>query len=206
MRSLLIDTSNRYLVIAAYEDGVLLEGIQEEGSKKPSEYAIPYIERILNQHHLELFDFDEVVVTRGPGSYTGVRVGMTIAKTLKTVHPVDVKMISSLQAYAGAHGKKISVIDARSKKVFVACFEDGREVHQECLMDIVDFEAFQKDYSDFEIVGDTSLVGAEENNVCLYENMYELSKNIAPVLSVHELVPTYIKDIEVKQIWHPSEK
>ena len=120
MKSLLIDTSNRYLVIAAYQDGVLLTGIQEEGSKKQSEYAIPYIERILNEHQLELFDFDEIIVTRGPGSYTGVRVGMTIAKTIKTVHPIDVKMISSLHAYAGSHGKKISVIDARSKKAIVA--------------------------------------------------------------------------------------
>ena len=57
MRSLLIDTSNRYLVIAAYEDDQLLKGIQEEGSKKQSEYAIPYIEAILNEHHMELFDF-----------------------------------------------------------------------------------------------------------------------------------------------------
>ena len=74
MKSLLMDTSNRYLVIAAYEDGKLLTGIQEEGSKKQSEYAIPYIENVLNQHHLELFDFDEIIVTRGPGSYTGLRI------------------------------------------------------------------------------------------------------------------------------------
>ena len=126
MKSLLMDTSNRYLVIAAYEDGKLLTGIQEEGSKKQSEYAIPYIEKILNEHQLELFDFDEIIVTRGPGSYTGVRVGMTIAKTIKTVHPVNVKMVSSLHAYAGMEGKKISVIDARSKKAFVACYENGQ--------------------------------------------------------------------------------
>lgn len=203
MKSLLIDTSNRYLVIAAYEDDVLIEGIQEEGSKKQSEYAIPYIERILNKHHFELFDVDEIVVTRGPGSYTGVRVGMTIAKTLKTVHPVEVKMISSLQAYAGTHGKKISVLDARSKKVFVACFEDGKETHPECLMDLTDFETFRQNYLDYEVVGDSHLVGLEMVDVCLYENMHELSKITGSVQSVHELVPTYIKDIEVKQIWHP---
>lgn len=206
MRSLLIDTSNRYLVIGAYQDGVLLTGIQEEGSKKQSEYAIPYIENILNQHHLELFDFDEIIVTRGPGSYTGVRVGMTIAKTIKTVHPVDVKMISSLQAYAGTKGKKMSVIDARSKKVFVACYEDGQAVSNESLVDIADFTALKEQYNDYIVVGDTQLVGEPSQEVCLYEQMYEISKAIAPVNSVHELVPTYIKDIEVKQIWHPSEK
>ena len=176
MKSLLIDTSNRYLVIAAYQDGVLLTGIQEEGSKKQSEYAIPYIERILNEHQIELFDFDEIIVTRGPGSYTGVRVGMTIAKTIKTVHPIDVKMISSLHAYAGSHGKKISVIDARSKKVFVACYEDGKVVHNESLIDIADFAAFKEDYKDYIVVGDAHLVGEENKDICLYEQMYELSK------------------------------
>lgn len=206
MKSLLMDTSNRYLVIAAYEDGKLLTGIQEEGSKKQSEYAIPYIEKILNEHHLELFDFDEIIVTRGPGSYTGVRVGMTIAKTIKTVHPVSVKMISSLHAYAGMEGKKISVIDARSKKAFVACYEDGNEKMAECLMDLSDFEAFRQEYLDYEVVGDANLVGLENKEVCLYENMYAISKTVKAVSSVHELVPTYIKDIEVKQIWQPSEK
>ena len=206
MKSLLMDTSNRYLVIAAYEDGKLLTGIQEEGSKKQSEYAIPYIEKILNEHQLELFDFDEIIVTRGPGSYTGVRVGMTIAKTIKTVHPVNVKMVSSLHAYAGMEGKKISVIDARSKKAFVACYENGQAKMAECLMDLSDFEMFRQEYPDYEIVGDTSLVGEENKEVCLYQNMYEISKTVEAVSSVHELVPTYIKDIEVKQIWQPSEK
>lgn len=206
MKSLLIDTSNRYLVIAAYNDGQLIEGIQEEGSKKQSEYAIPYIEKILNDHQLELFDFDEVIVTRGPGSYTGVRVGMTIAKTLKTVHPVNVKMISSLQAYAGLKENCISVIDARSKKIFVAVYHNGEIVQPECLMDIADFASFKEKYQNYVVVGDTHLVNEGSVDVCLYENMYELSKNIQPVSSVHELIPTYIKDIEVKQIWQPSDK
>lgn len=206
MRSLLIDTSNRYLVIAAYQDDTLIEGIQEEGSKKQSEYAIPYIERILNENNMELFDFDEVIVTRGPGSYTGVRVGMTIAKTLKTVHPVAVKMISSLQAYAGKEEKRISVIDARSKKVFVAVYDKGEVIHPECLMDIADFEMFKQNYEDYEVVGDGHLVGCVAKEVCLYKQMYDLSKTVQPVQSVHELIPTYIKDIEVKQIWQPSEK
>ena len=205
MRSLLIDTSNRYLVIAAYDNDTLVAGIQEEGSKKQSEYAIPYIERILDEHHLELFDFDEIVVTKGPGSYTGVRVGMTIAKTLKTVSKVDVKMVSSLLAYAG-NKKRISVIDARSKKIFVGVFNHGQAVIPECMMDIADFETFYQDYLDYEVVGDTHLVGRAAVEVNLYAQMHEVAKQIEKVSSVHELIPTYIKDIEVKQIWQPSEK
>ena len=71
---------------------------------------------------------------------------------------------------------------------------------------IADFTALKEQYNDYIVVGDTQLVGEPSQEVCVYEQMYEISKAIAPVKSVHELVPTYIKDIEVKQIWHPSEK
>ena len=62
---------------------------------------------------------------------------------------------------------KISVIDARSKKAFVACYEDGNEKMAECLMDLSDFEAFRQEYLDYEVVGDANLVGLEnkENNM-----------------------------------------
>lgn len=203
MKSLILDTSNRYLVVAMYEDDCLLEAICEEGSKRQSENAIPYIEKLLNKFQLELFDFDEIVVTCGPGSYTGERVGLTIAKTLKTVHEVDVKMISSLASYAGVQGKKISVIDARSKKVFVGVYDNGQLVIPEMMIDIADFDAFCIDYPDYEVVGETSLVNKEAVEVNLYQNMHNLAKLTPAVKSVHELLPRYIKDVEAKQIWHP---
>jgi len=203
MKSLVLDTSNRYLAVAMYEDDILLDAIMEEGSKRQSENAIPYIEKLLNKHHLELFDFAEMVVTCGPGSYTGERVGLTIVKTLKTVHDVDVKMISSLAAYAGVEGKKVSVIDARSKKVFVGAYEDGKPLAAEQMIDIADFDEWMRQYPDFEVVGECDVVGRPLVSSCLYENMHALSKITQPVESVHELLPRYIKDVEAKQIWHP---
>lgn len=203
MKSLILDTSNRYLVIAMYEDDRLLDAIMEEGSKRQSENAIPYIEKLLDKHHLELFDFEEIAVTCGPGSYTGERVGLTIVKTLKTVHEVDVKMISSLAAYAGIQGKKVSVIDARSKKVFVGAYDNGHPVAAEQMIDIADFDDWMGQYPDYEVVGECDVVHRPAVFSNLYENMHELSKMTAAVKSVHELLPRYIKDVEAKQIWHP---
>ncbi len=207
MRSLVIDTSNRYLVIAMYENNRVLEAISEVGSQRQSENAIPYIEKLLNQLGLELFDFDELIVTCGPGSYTGVRVGLTIVKTLKTVRPsFKVKMISSLAAYAGKEGKKISVIDARSKKVFVGIYQQGKEVVPEQMMDISAFETLLCQYPDYEVVGQGDIVGIEVKESCIYQNMYDLAKEIEAVTSVHALLPKYIKDVGAKKIWQPQEK
>lgn len=205
MLSLMIDTSNRYLLIAMAKDGVLFDKIQEEGSRRQSENAIPYIERMLDQHGLELFDFDEIIVTQGPGSYTGVRVGLTIAKTLKAVSPVEVKMVSSLAAFAGTEGKKIALIDARSQKVFVGVYNQGVLQGSEQMVAISDFDAFKAKYPDYDIVGDGALVNVACQEVDLASHMLALGKITTPVGSVHELLPRYIKDVEAKIQWQPSE-
>lgn len=203
MKSLVLDTSNRYLVVALYENGQLLAVKSEAGSKRQSENAIPYIETLLNELQWELFDLTEVIVTRGPGSYTGERVGLTIAKTLKTVHPAtEVKMVSSLAAYAGVHGNKISVIDARSHKVFIGIYQDGKVILPEQMINVSEFKELLKNYPNFIVVGETDVVGMPETKVLLHQNMYDLAQNIAPVKSVHELIPHYIKDVEAKTLWH----
>ena len=201
MKSLILDTSNRYLVFAIYVDGNRLACIQEEGSKRQSENAIPYIEKLLDAHEMALFDFDEIIVTRGPGSYTGERVGLTIAKTLKTVHPqVAVKMISSLQAYAGTIGQKIAVLDARSQKVFVAAYDNGRLLGEETMIEIAMFEEWKQAYANFTVVGQTEMVGYPCPEVDLASHLYALGCLTEPVKSVHELLPTYIKEVEAKKI------
>ena len=54
------------------------------------------MEKLLNKYHKELLDVDEIVITIGPGSYTGERVALTIAKTLSVISSVRIKAISSL--------------------------------------------------------------------------------------------------------------
>lgn len=199
MISLLMDTSNQYMAVAIYKDGQCLEKIVEYGSLRQSENAIPALEKLLKNNKLTLFDADEMIITRGPGSYTGVRVAMTIAKTLNVVHPISLKAISSLHAYAGLN-KCVSVIDARSKKVFVCAYQDGDPLEEEKMIEIVDFETYMKDYQGFEIVGQSEVVGIEEKKVDLIKNMYDIAQNEKEVDNVDLLVPRYIKDIEVKKI------
>ena len=79
---------------------------------------------MLDGHHIALKDVNEMIITSGPGSYTGVRVAMTIAKTLAAVSNVKIKSVSSLAAYAGMN-QALSVIDARGHKVFVGVYENG---------------------------------------------------------------------------------
>ncbi len=199
MTSLIMDTSNQYLLIALYEDGICLDTIQELGSKRQSENAIPYLSSLLEKHHKELLEIDEVILTKGPGSYTGVRVAMSIVKTLSVITDIKVKAISSLKAYAGLL-KCVSVIDARSQKVFVCAYDNGKELILEQLLSINDFQSFMKDYEGFDVVGQSEVVGYPIKEVDLAKNMYELSLNTKSVDHIDTLVPSYLKDVEAKKI------
>lgn len=199
MTSLIMDTSNQYLLVALYEDGRCLESIQELGSKRQSENAIPYLASLLKKHHKELLNIDEMIITRGPGSYTGERVAMTIAKTLSVVSSVKIKAISSLAAYAGLH-QCISVIDARSQKVFVGVYDQGKALIAEQLMPINDFEIFRQNYQGFSIVGQSEVIGYPLVSIDLAQNIYDLSLNAEVIDNVDALVPCYLKDVEAKKI------
>ena len=174
MKTIVMDSANKYLVVALYENQKCLASLQEEGNRKQSEYAIVYLQKLLQENHLKMSDFDEMVITIGPGSYTGVRVALTIAKTLNATMNIKVKTVSSLKAMAGMK-KAISILDARSHKLFLGIYNEGKVIVDDCLINIDEFENYQKQYTDYEIVGDTHLVGIPEKEVDLANHIYTLS-------------------------------
>ena len=198
MISLVMDTSNSYLAVGLYYDNVCLEAFQEKGSRRQSEKAIPTLKEVLDRHDFALKDVDEMIITSGPGSYTGVRVAMTIAKTLAAVSDVKIKSVSSLAAYAGMN-QALSVIDARGHKVFVGVYENGLPLIKEQVMTLEDFAQLRAEYSDYELVGEVGCLGLDERECDLCANIYALGQMADPIENVDLLVPTYIKDVEAKK-------
>ena len=199
MKTIVMDSANQYLVVALYEDGKCLDKIQEIGNRKQSKYAIVYLEKLLKKHHLQVLDFDEMVITIGPGSYTGVRVALTIAKTLAAVSSIKIKTVSSLKAMAGFK-KAISILDARSQKIFLGVYNEGKVVVEDCMTTLDQFDHYRQLYPDYEVVGDVSLVNMEGQCGDLAHLIYELSKIEEYRSDVDHLVPEYIKDVEAKKI------
>ncbi|MDY3676528.1 MAG: tRNA (adenosine(37)-N6)-threonylcarbamoyltransferase complex dimerization subunit type 1 TsaB [Catenibacterium mitsuokai] len=198
MISLVMDTSNSYLAVGLFKDNMCLEAFQEKGSRRQSEKAIPSLKEVLDRHHIALKDVNEMIITSGPGSYTGVRVAMTIAKTLAAVSDVRIKSVSSLSAYAGMN-QALSVIDARGHKVFVGVYENGLPLIKEQVMTLEDFAQLRAEYEDFELVGEVGCLGLDEKECDLCANIYALAQMADPIKNVDLLVPTYIKDVEAKK-------
>ena len=198
MISLVMDTSNSYLAVGLFKDNMCLEAFQEKGSRRQSEKAIPSLKEVLDRHHIALKDVNEMIITSGPGSYTGVRVAMPIAKTLAAVSDVRIKSVSSLAAYAGMN-QALSVIDARGHKVFVGVYENGLPLIKEQVMTLEDFTQLRAEYEDFELVGEVGCLGLDEKECDLCANIYALGQMADPIKNVDLLVPTYIKDVEAKK-------
>ena len=198
MISLVMDTSNSYLAVGLFKDNMCLEAFQEKGSRRQSEKAIPSLKEVLDRHHIALKDVNEMIITSGPGSYTGVRVAMTIAKTLAAVSDVRIKSVSSLAAYAGMN-QALSVIDARGHKVFVGVYDNGLPLIKEQVMTLEDFTQLRAEYEDFELVGEVGCLGLDEKECDLCANIYALAQMADPIKNVDLLVPTYIKDVEAKK-------
>ncbi len=198
MISLVMDTSNSYLAVGLFKDNMCLEAFQEKGSRRQSEKAIPTLKEVLDRHHIALKDVNEMIITSGPGSYTGVRVAMTIAKTLAAVSDVRIKSVSSLAAYAGMN-QALSVIDARGHKVFVGVYENGLPLIKEQVVTLEDFAQLRAEYEDFELVGEVGCLGLDEKECDLCANIYALGQMADPIKNVDLLVPTYIKDVEAKK-------
>ena len=81
MKILFIDTTTEILVIALYIENKIVDTIKLDGVKEHSIYAVVKVKEILDNNNLEANDIDKLIVVNGPGSFTGIRVGVTIAKT-----------------------------------------------------------------------------------------------------------------------------
>lgn len=119
MYSLLLDSSTKILYIALVKDNNLLEEIYIEGSNDHAKNIVSKIDSLLTKYNITSHDLNEVICGYGPGSYTGVRMAVTVAKMLTVFMNIPLYTISTLRLMAsGYSGKVIALIDARRGNSF----------------------------------------------------------------------------------------
>ncbi|MDY4788062.1 MAG: tRNA (adenosine(37)-N6)-threonylcarbamoyltransferase complex dimerization subunit type 1 TsaB [Bacilli bacterium] len=191
---LILDTSNRLLCVGLASDEKVLTKIQYEAWQRQSEYCLKEVENVLSLNNIKAKDISRIIVTIGPGSYTGVRIALTIAKTLAMVNNIGICAISSLLAIAGNKGKKIALMDARSNRAYIGVYQDGEALVDNKVMYLDDIKQYAYCNQDFEVVGDAMLLGLNNKEIDLIENMFEIAKTQADVNDIYTLVPNYLKD------------
>ena len=190
----IIDTSNKYLAVGIADDNKVLSKTQYYAWQRQSELCIQEIENQMQSLKIDAKDIVRVIVARGPGSYTGVRIALTIAKTMAFALNIPVCAFSSMAAIAGAEGSKIVLIDARSHRAYLGIYQNGKEVVADSIINLDNIDSIYKQYPNYTLVGDVDLLGQEKQEIDIIENMFDLGHIYENVENTFALVPQYLKD------------
>ncbi|MBT4489071.1 MAG: tRNA (adenosine(37)-N6)-threonylcarbamoyltransferase complex dimerization subunit type 1 TsaB, partial [Rhodospirillaceae bacterium] len=128
MPILAFDTTQGACSAAIADDGRLLSQRNEAMQRGHAEYLLPMIEAVRIQAGIIYQDLDLIAVTVGPGTFTGVRVGLAAARALALVHDIPVLGIGTLEllaqpAVTTTDGGIIAAIDARRGELYVQAFD-----------------------------------------------------------------------------------
>ena len=203
MRILYIDTSSSYLYAGIVSDEILLCDIKKEFAQSLSEEAMPEISNLFKKANIEPEEIDKIIVVEGPGSFTGIRIGITIAKVYAWSLKIPITTISALEAMnISTNTKKIRVpmINARRGYVFAAAYGENNEIiikpkHQK-MEDL--FEKLEgRDYliitnDEFEIAMDSTNYNPD---ILKIVNYFKNKENINP----HAVNPEYLKLTEAEE-------
>jgi tRNA threonylcarbamoyladenosine biosynthesis protein TsaB len=128
MLILAADTSLPILSVALVMDDALLGAVALEGRSSRNEKLLPAIDWLLTEGGIDRASIDLFAITRGPGSFTGVRIGLATMQGLALALGKPVCAMSTHEAIAPTSGRASIVDDAGRGEFYVSTFDDGREV------------------------------------------------------------------------------
>lgn len=132
MKILSVSTATNHLSVAINEGSKVLVEANEEDQRNHSEHLDPLIDQLLKKEQLKLADIDRFAVAIGPGSYTGLRIGITTIKMFASILGKKCAGISTLAALAANVEDQdkivVSLIDARNDNFFAGAYLNGENV------------------------------------------------------------------------------
>ncbi|MFD2542519.1 tRNA (adenosine(37)-N6)-threonylcarbamoyltransferase complex dimerization subunit type 1 TsaB [Lacinutrix gracilariae] len=142
-----IETATTNCSVSLSKEGETF-ALQEDNSKQYShaERLHVYIETLLKQNNLQPTDLDAIAVSKGPGSYTGLRIGVSAAKGLCFALDKPLISVSTLEALArqvkAEEGVIVPMLDARRMEVYSAVFDANYNIVREIEAQILDEQSF----------------------------------------------------------------
>ena len=170
-----IDTASENAHVSLAKDGQVLHALSSESQKEHAAFLQTAIHDLTKAANISLKEINAVAVTAGPGSYTGLRVGMASAKGLCyalkipfiTISSLEVLTVSALQLYTEPHENILfcPMIDARRMEVFTAIYEHNLNLYMQSCAMILDEFSFEKELLNNKIIFFGS--GSEKwKNIC----------------------------------------
>lgn len=211
-----IETATKNCSVALAKEGktIFCKEIAEEGYSHAERLHV-FIEEIIKEAGIALKDLSAIAVSQGPGSYTGLRIGVSAAKGLCYALDIPLIAVDTLQALASqvtiSSGLIIPMIDARRMEVYSAVFAPTLEKKREVLAEIIDENSFGDLQETLYFVGDCAekcqSVLNKDNHVFLEDIKYPSAKEMSALsyekfkindtVDVAYFEPYYLKDFMI---------
>lgn len=197
MRILFIDTSSADVSISIVNDNKVLASICKKIPNKHSIYTVDFINKAIVMAGLTPDDIDKILVVTGPGSFTGVRIGVTIAKTYAYIKNIDIIPVSSLKmlALSVEHDYCLCLIDAKHDNYYIGLYDKNN--------DEVIAEGFNSSDYVLELINKYKPLIVSSDDIVIGENIIKKQNlNILdivsyyrdkPLVNSHLIVPNYLK-------------
>ena len=213
-------TKNCSVSIAKNGETIICNEIAEEGYSHAEKLHV-FIEDVLAEAKISVQDLAAIAVSQGPGSYTGLRIGVSAAKGLCFALNIPLIAVDTLKTLASqakvSGGKIIPMLDARRMEVYSAVFNADLELERPILAEVIDENSFADYNETLYFIGDCAdkckVVLTKENHVFLedikYPSANAMSKIsydkylISDTVDVAYFEPYYLKDF---MITAPSKK
>ena len=188
---LVIDSSTPILFLGLLNKGQPVDSLVETLDRQQSEWMVPRVISFLLRHQLKMSDLQAIVVGDGPGSFTGVRLSLTLVKTLGLLKPINVYPISSLHLFAF---NPLSAVwmDARGERMYLGVYEKAKVHVAPMILEMRHKKMIVDTYPNATWI--TPASACQQPNLIL-SHVASLIKSLTPLKDVHLLNPRYLKDL-----------
>lgn len=192
MISLLLDSSSKVMALALARNGQIIASLEEAAFQRQSELLTLRIQEMLSANKINPQDINEVIVTKGPGSFTGVRIAVTIAKVMAYSLNIPLYAVSSLSVYKVKDRKTLSVLDARNGRSYVGIYEKDAHFAADLIMKNEDILKLANG-KDYVIAGECAHLDVKSAEFDRFSNMLLERKAETLVEDVLSFKPVYLK-------------
>ena len=203
MKSLLISTSTKELLVAITIDDEIKYIYSKETNGDMSTIIMPVIDEAFNKTNINIRDIDTIYVTNGPGSFTGIRIGLTIAKVMAWSLDIKIVPISSLELMASGFDKMVlPVIDARRGYVFAGLYDQNlNSIIKDKYVEFNEIINYLKENSyEYEIASNDFEYIKPQYDILKVINKHKNDSGVNP----HSLNPNYLKLTEAEEKFNES--
>lgn len=194
MYTLILDSANVNIVVGLCKDNEVLDETIYEAWQRQSEYMIPEIDKILKKNGVDPKDIGEIIVTKGPGSYTGVRIALTIAKIYAMSLNIRCYAVSSLKVLQSYNKPSICLINARSNRSYFAVYDKNTAIIEDCVMSNGEVLKYIESHRDYDVCGDATYVDLVSFKNDIVKTMMLLKDDCDIVDNILSLKAVYLKD------------